>query len=72
MENIIIHWFREDLRLLDNPSFYESCSQGKVIPLYIYDINNPKQIGGASKWWLHHSLNSLQKSLNGNLCFFFR
>jgi len=70
MENIIIHWFREDLRLLDNPSFYESCSQGKVIPLYIYDVNNPKQIGGASKWWLHHSLNSLQKSLNGNLCFF--
>ncbi|MEM8534169.1 MAG: deoxyribodipyrimidine photo-lyase [Chloroflexota bacterium] len=35
----IIHWFRRDLRLFDNPAFTAaSCiSQGSVIPLFILD-----------------------------------
>ncbi|WP_236870235.1 cryptochrome/photolyase family protein [Candidatus Bandiella numerosa] len=71
-EKTVIHWFKQDLRLHDNPSLYSSCKTGRIIPIYIFDTYNPKQyqIGGASSWWLHHSLISLQKSLSGNLCLF--
>jgi len=71
-EKTVIHWFKQDLRLHDNPSLYSSCETGRIIPIYIFDTYNPKQyqIGSASRWWLHHSLISLQKSLSGNLCLF--
>ena len=65
----MIHWFRQDLRLSDNPSFYEAAKQGIVLPIYIFDDKNPEdyQLGAASRWWLHHSLFSLNDSLNGKL-----
>ncbi len=61
----VIFWFRQDLRLSDNPGLVEASKSGRVLPVFIYD---PRfQIGAASKWWLHHSLNRLNESLNGNL-----
>lgn len=51
-------WLRQDLRLQDNPALYAACSQHRhVIPLYILDPHIP--LGGAQKWWLHHSLRAL-------------
>ena len=66
---ISIVWFRQDLRLSDNPAVVEASDLGKILPIYILDdcAPNPFKIGGASKVWLHHSLNSLNKSLNGKL-----
>jgi deoxyribodipyrimidine photo-lyase len=68
-KKIIIHWFRQDLRLLDNPSLYEAAQQGAVLPVYILDDDNAGQhcMGAASRWWLHHSLQALHKSLKGKL-----
>jgi deoxyribodipyrimidine photo-lyase len=68
-EKFVIHWFRQDLRLNDNPSLFEASKKGKVFPLYILDdVNSHNQsMGAASRIWLHHSLISLSKSLNGNL-----
>ena len=68
-ENIAIHWFRQDLRLSDNPSLYKAARHGKVLPLFILDDVNAGEytMGGASRWWLHHSLASLNNSLGGNL-----
>ncbi len=61
--NIALVWFRQDLRLNDNPAFIWACSQNQfVIPLYIYDEKN-SVLGGAQAWWLHHSLTSLSHSL---------
>ena len=61
--NIALVWFRQDLRLNDNPAFIGACSQNQfVIPLYIYDERN-SVLGGAQAWWLHHSLTSLSHSL---------
>ncbi|MBT0587104.1 cryptochrome/photolyase family protein [Alteromonas oceanisediminis] len=62
-------WFRQDLRVKDNPALHWAVEQGKVIPLYIDDTETDEheQLGGASKWWLHHSLTSLQQRLNGHL-----
>ena len=62
----IIMWFRQDLRLSDNPALTAAVKTGKpLICLYIDDQEAPGEWywGGASKWWLHHSLTSLQKGL---------
>lgn len=61
---LAIVWFRQDLRLTDNPAFIEACNiHDTVIPLYILDGKN-SVLGGAQAWWLHHSLNALKKSLD--------
>ena len=42
-----IHWFRQDLRLNDNPSLEELSKEvDKIIPIYIYDEKT--EIGEAS------------------------
>jgi Deoxyribodipyrimidine photolyase len=68
-KDIIIHWFRQDLRIQDNPSLYEAAQKGAVLPVYILDDQNAKDhcMGGASRWWLHYSLLALNKSLKGKL-----
>lgn len=65
-----IFWFRRDLRLADNPAFATAVKQDEVLPVYILDNRDEYTIGGASKWWLHHSLSSLHKDLEGKLHFF--
>jgi deoxyribodipyrimidine photo-lyase len=64
-----IHWFRQDLRLADNPALSAAISAGTVMPVYILDDDNAKdwKLGGGSRWWLNHSLAALNKSLNGCL-----
>lgn len=68
-KKISIVWFRRDLRISDNPAIVEASNLGKILPIYILDdcAPNPFKIGGASKIWLHHSLDSLNKSLDGKL-----
>ena len=65
-------WFRQDLRLQDNPALSYAIAQGDILPIYILDTQNSGKwgLGGASKWWLHQSLSSLNESLNGKLQFF--
>jgi deoxyribodipyrimidine photo-lyase len=62
-------WFRQDLRVIDNPALINAAKHGSVVPVYIYDTTVPEkaELGGASKWWLHNALVSLQASLDGNL-----
>jgi len=62
----IIVWFRQDLRLEDNPALREAASSGRpVIPVFIWapDEEASWAPGGASRWWLHHSLSSLDTQL---------
>jgi len=59
-------WFRSDLRLADNPALCAAVAAGaSVVPVYIYAPGEecPWRPGGASRWWLHHSLIELQRSL---------
>ena len=69
MKGKTIFWFRQDLRLKDNPALSAAILNGDTIPLFILDDETPKEwrLGAASRWWLHHSLISLDNSLNGNL-----
>jgi deoxyribodipyrimidine photo-lyase len=68
-ENITIHWFRQDLRVSDNPALTLAARHGRVLPVYILDDQNAGEyaMGAASKWWLYHSLQSLNVSLDGVL-----
>ena len=67
--DLTLVWFRQDLRLADNPALNYACSLGKIVPVYILDETCPAQFapGGASKWWLHHSLESLNRGLDNHL-----
>ncbi len=71
-KNINVMWFRQDLRLADNPALTKALEDGKTLPIFILDDFNSKEHvnGAASKWWLHHSLIKLNKSLKNKLCFF--
>ncbi len=62
-------WFRQDLRLADNPALRAACAQGKVLPLYIVDDTHAGdwQPGEASNWWLHQSLAALDEALHNKL-----
>jgi deoxyribodipyrimidine photo-lyase len=64
-----IHWFRQDLRLSDNPAFSAACDVGAVLPVYILDDDNAglDRMGSASRWWLHQSLCALNADLGGKL-----
>lgn len=60
-------WFRQDLRIADNPALHEAARRGAVLPVFV--LETPDQsgdthpLGGASRWWLHHSLAELKRSL---------
>lgn len=64
-----IYWFRQDLRLQDNPALHAAIQEGDVLAVYILDEENAGDfaMGAASRWWLHHSLEALNHSLNGKL-----
>ncbi len=66
---INIMWFRQDLRLFDNPALCQAARQGVILPIYIFDDENAGEykMGAASRFWLHHSLASLDQSLDHNL-----
>lgn len=73
MVDCVIVWFRQDLRLTDNPALTSAIETGlPIFPVYILDDKNADawKMGGASRVWLHHSLSALNKSLQNKLhCF---
>ena len=62
---VSIVWFRQDLRTEDHPALFAACERGAVLPVYIADDEGEGswRMGGASKWWLHHSLEGLTADL---------
>ena len=65
-KNPAIMWFRQDLRISDNPALFHACSLDKpLICVFVLDEISPdtRAYGAAQRWWLHHSLTSLKVSL---------
>jgi deoxyribodipyrimidine photo-lyase len=61
-----IVWFRQDLRIADNPALAAAVASGRpIIALYVLDevTDGTRAHGGASRWWLHQSLESLAAGL---------
>src|SRR5450755_4185582 len=57
-----IVWLRHDLRLADNPALQAACRRGgPVVPVFIWapEEEGAWPPGGASRWWLHQSLEKL-------------
>lgn len=60
----LILWFTRDLRLADHPALDYAVRGGRpLIACYVLDEHGPAAPGGASRWWLHGSLEALQASL---------
>jgi len=57
--------FRRDLRLADNPALSAACeAYDQVLPIFIHaQGDDVSSAGAASRWWLHHSLASLDEDL---------
>ena len=57
-------WFRQDLRLADQPALLAAMAGGaRVLPVYVLDDTIAWPLGGASRWWLHGSLAALGAAL---------
>jgi deoxyribodipyrimidine photo-lyase len=62
----VIFWFRQDLRLADNPGLLAAAESGRpLVAAFVLDDETPGlwRLGGAARWWLHHSLVALDRSL---------
>ena len=61
MPDAVLIWFRQDLRLADNPVL--AAAQGRpILPVHVLE-DGAAAPGGAARWWLHHSLVALGRSL---------
>lgn len=61
-----IVWFRDDLRLADNPALTAGVRRGSPLVLvYLLDEESDgvRPLGGAARWWVHGSLRSLGDEL---------
>jgi deoxyribodipyrimidine photo-lyase len=61
-----IVWFRQDLRLADNPALSAAlASKRPLVLIYVLDDETPGRwrMGGASRWWLHKSLEALSQDI---------
>ena len=61
-----IVWFRNDLRLADNPALHAAANRGgPVVPVFVWapEEEGEWRPGAASRWWLHQSLKELTASL---------
>lgn len=66
MKTPVLLWFRNDLRLSDNPALCAAVDTGQpIIAVYIRETDALRPRGAAGDYWLHHSLNALQKDIEG-------
>ena len=65
MNDPVLLWLRQDLRLHDQPALVAAAHAGAVIPVYVLDDDGPGKwrMGAAQRWWLHHTLASLGEAL---------
>ncbi|MBM3650984.1 MAG: deoxyribodipyrimidine photo-lyase, partial [Alphaproteobacteria bacterium] len=64
--SVSLVWLRNDLRLCDNPALVSAVQAGRpMVPVYLLDEETPgiRPRGAAARWWLHHSLRSLEDAL---------
>ena len=65
-------WLRRDLRLGDNPALLEAAGRaarerGALLPVFVWEPRERRAWvpGDAARWWLWHSLASLDADLRG-------
>ncbi len=66
MPRTALVWFRRDLRLADNPALAHAVgTYDRVVPVFVWAPTEAGDWppGGAHRWYLHHSLKSLDAAL---------
>ena len=61
-----IVWFRQDLRLQNNPALHKALEAGRpIIKVYIWNSREKPgaKAGKAGQWRLHHSLANLEQDI---------
>ncbi len=62
-----LFWFRQDLRLADNPGLTAAVESGRPLAcVFVLDdtASDDWALGGAARWWLHHSLSALSETIS--------
>ncbi|QTG82511.1 cryptochrome/photolyase family protein [Arthrobacter crystallopoietes] len=59
-------WFRDDLRVRDNPALLAAVADSPAAALYVLDEESSgiRPLGGAGRWWLHCALEDLRLELD--------
>ena len=64
---VVIHWFRRDLRIEDNTALWEAGKSGfPVLPIFIFDINILEKLedrADARVTFIHQTLSNLNEEL---------
>jgi deoxyribodipyrimidine photo-lyase len=63
---VTLVWFRDDLRLTDNPALHAAiASKQPLVCVYVLDEDSAgcRPLGAAARWWLAGSLRALHTSL---------
>ena len=60
-------WFRNNLRIKDNPALSRASQHAMCYPIYILNEHNIRPIGEASMVWLYYALKDLNTQTNENL-----
>ncbi len=64
MARMALVWLRNDLRITDNPALTAALKHGRARAIHVEETEGKlRRRGGASRWWLHHSLNRLAEDL---------
>ncbi len=66
MTDPVLLWLREDLRFDDNPAMRAAAATGQPVAcVFVLDDDTPGEMkmGGAQRWWLHHSLTAFSEDL---------
>ena len=59
-----ILWVRNDFRFDDNEALCQGTEYEQLLPVYVAsESQTPFNRGGASKWWLHHTIDAYKKRL---------
>ena len=65
-EELVIFWFRRDLRIHDNHGFFKALTSGrKVLPIFIFDSDILHSLPKKDKRlvFIHRQLSSIQKTI---------
>lgn len=65
-QTVVVHWFKQDLRLADNPGLTQACQLGPVLPIYIHSPQHRDAtvLGDAGCCWLQKSLQQLSSTVD--------
>ncbi len=66
-DQVVVMWFRRDLRVGDNPALAAAVEAGDVVPVFVHDPALTRRAGANRVAFLHATLEALDSELDGLL-----